>query len=132
MKFLVCYNGSAASKKVLNIALQEAKAFHASLFIVTALEQSEALTKEEIDRSEVRLENLCADLKTEHLAVESRVLVSLASPGEGLVQFAKENEVDKIFIGIEKQSKVGKLVFGSTAQYVILKAPCPVVTTREM
>ncbi len=130
MKFLVCYDSSAASKKVLNIALQEAETFHAVILIVTALEQSESLTKEEIDRTEVRLENLCTDLNTEQQKVEPHVLVSLASPGEGLVQFAKENDVDKIFIGIEKQSKVGKLVFGSTAQYVILKAPCTVVTSR--
>ncbi|MGD9122547.1 MAG: universal stress protein, partial [Desulfobacterales bacterium] len=52
------------------------------------------------------------------------------SPGEDLVQFAKDNRIDMIFIGIKKTSKVGKLVFGSTAQYVLLKAPCPVVAVR--
>jgi nucleotide-binding universal stress UspA family protein len=35
-----------------------------------------------------------------------------------------------IVIGIVKKSKVGKLFFGSTAQYLILKAHCPVLTVK--
>ena len=44
--------------------------------------------------------------------------------------FLLENEIDEIVIGIKKRSKVGKLIFGSTAQYVILEAPCPVLTVK--
>jgi nucleotide-binding universal stress UspA family protein len=50
--------------------------------------------------------------------------------GEDLVQLAEEKKVDEIIIGIKKRSKVEKLVFGSTAQYVILNAPCPVVSVK--
>jgi nucleotide-binding universal stress UspA family protein len=50
--------------------------------------------------------------------------------GEDLVRFAKEEEIDEIYIGIKKRSKVGKFIFGSTAQYVILEAHCPVVTIK--
>jgi nucleotide-binding universal stress UspA family protein len=38
--------------------------------------------------------------------------------------------MEEIIIGVRRRSKVGKLLFGSTAQYVILKAPCPVVSVR--
>jgi nucleotide-binding universal stress UspA family protein len=51
-------------------------------------------------------------------------------PGEDLVKYAKENQIDQIVVGIRRRSKVGKLVFGSTAQYVILEAPCPVLTVK--
>ena len=51
-----------------------------------------------------------------------------AERGEKIVQIAERSEVDLIFISIKKHSKVGKLLFGSTAQYVILNAPCPVVS----
>jgi nucleotide-binding universal stress UspA family protein len=52
------------------------------------------------------------------------------TPGEDLVRFAEENQIDRIFVGIEKKSRTSKLILGSTAQFVILKAPCPVITTK--
>ena len=62
---------------------------------------------------------------------ETLLLIGSSTPGEQLVQFAEKRRFDQIFIGIERKSKVGKLLFGSTAQYIILKAPCLVVTVRE-
>jgi len=50
--------------------------------------------------------------------------------GEDLVQMAAEKKVDEIIIGVRRRSKVGKLIFGSTAQYVILNAPSPVVAVK--
>jgi len=50
--------------------------------------------------------------------------------GEDLVQLAVEHQVDEIIIGVRRRSKVGKIIFGSTAQYVVLNAPCPVVTVK--
>ena len=58
------------------------------------------------------------------------MLLTDLTSGEQLVKFAEEQEIDQIFLGIIKTSKVGKLLFGSTAQYVILHAPCPVVTVK--
>jgi nucleotide-binding universal stress UspA family protein len=45
------------------------------------------------------------------------------SPKEDLVQYAVKNEIDEIFIGVQRQSKIGKVLMGSTAQHVILNAP---------
>ena len=52
------------------------------------------------------------------------------SPGEDLVRLATEQAVDLIIVGVEKRSRAQKLLLGSTAQYVILKAPCPVLSTK--
>jgi len=59
------------------------------------------------------------------------VYVTSLTVGEQLVEFAEKKKVDQMFVGITKTSKVGKLLFGSTAQYVILQSPCPVVTIRR-
>ena len=50
------------------------------------------------------------------------------SSGDDVVQFAQEIGADEILVGIWKKSKLGKVLFGSTAQDVILKAACPVST----
>jgi len=39
-------------------------------------------------------------------------------------------KIGEIIIGVRKRSKVGKLLLGSTAQYVVLHAPCPVITIK--
>ena len=59
-----------------------------------------------------------------------QLLVTSLEPGEKLVDHAEEEAIDLIFVGIIKKSKVGKFFFGSTAQYVILQASCPVVAVK--
>lgn len=61
---------------------------------------------------------------------ETRLLVRGFTPDEDLVHYANEEDVDEIVIGIRKRSKVGKRIFGSTAQHAILNAHCPVVTVK--
>ena len=66
----------------------------------------------------------------ENLSYKTHLLLNDLSPGDQLVEFAERNNVDEIIIGVRRRSKVGKLIIGSTAQHVILNAPCPVVTVK--
>ena len=130
MKILVGYNGTSLDERVLKQAQQHANIFNADIYIVTSLVQSSTLDKVEIDKAEGELEYLRTPFNIDDINCETVVSVNYLSPGEDLVQFAKDNDIDLMFIGIKKTSKVGKLVFGSTAQYVLLNAPCPVVAIR--
>jgi nucleotide-binding universal stress UspA family protein len=85
---------------------------------------------EDIEKAERDLEGIKTFFENERVPCEVHLLIRGLSPGEDLVQFAKEHKIDEIIVGIEKKSKVGKFVFGSNAQYVILEAPCPVVTIK--
>jgi nucleotide-binding universal stress UspA family protein len=58
------------------------------------------------------------------------LLIRGIAPGDDLVNFAKETQADEIIIGVKNRTKVGKLLLGSTAQAVVLNAPCPVVTMK--
>lgn len=130
MKILVGYDGSRASEKALKLAQNHAKAFNADIYLLTSLEQGPTLQKEDIEKAEDDLENLKRPFKSDGIHCEADVVVSHLSAGEDLVQFIQENKIDEVFIGVKKRSKVEKLVFGSTAQYVILNAPCPVTVVK--
>ena len=128
MKILAGYEESKVAEEALKLALKQARAFNADLFIVTVLEQSRELLKEDIEAAEDKMEKLKRTHNIDDLVCETSASVSFLSPGEYLVEFAQDNDIDEIVIGVKRRSKVGKLVFGSNAQYVILNAPCPVLT----
>jgi len=85
---------------------------------------------EDINRAEENLREAKAFLEEQGVECETHQMVRGLTPGEDLVKFAEENKIDQIYVGIEKKSKTSKLLLGSTAQYVILKAPCPVITAK--
>ncbi|MBW2141118.1 MAG: universal stress protein [Deltaproteobacteria bacterium] len=130
MKIMVGYDGSGA-KEALKLAKLHAEAFKASkLYVLSSLEGDTQGQVANLEKAEQDLAYAEVFLKNSEFETETKLVTFGLSPGEALVEFAKENEVDEIIIGIVKTSKVGKLVFGSTAQYVILKSPCPVVTVK--
>ena len=131
MKILVCYDGSNVAQDAIKLARHHAEVFGGNLIIARALPQSHELGYEEIQREEHSLQGIVKKiLDTSDIAYEAQVIVTNLTPGEEIVDYAKRNDVDEIVIGIRKRSKVGKLVFGSTAQYVIINAHCPVVSIK--
>jgi len=130
MKLLVGYDGSNAAKDALGLAIDHAKAFGAMVYIVTSLDGGEAGDGTRIRQCEVDLE--AAKKRFDDAGVESatHLLIRGMSPGEDLVAFATEKQVDGIVIGVKRRSRVGKVLFGSNAQYIILNAPCPVTSIR--
>ena len=130
MKIMVAYNSSNVAKEAIQLAKEHAKAFGAKVFVVTSLTQSGVLKLEDIQDVEIELENLKIPFKEDGIECETHAVVSTLLPGENLVQFAKENEIDEILIGVRRRSRTGKLLFGSNAQHIILNAPCPVVAVK--
>ncbi len=130
MKILVGYEKSAVAEEALALAKKHAEAFDAKVYLITSLTRSHELQLEDIQKSERELKNLRTQFTKEGIACETHAIVSAVTPGEDLVQFATDNEIDEIVIGVRRRSKVGKLLFGSNAQYIILQAPCPVVSVK--
>ncbi len=130
MKIMVGLDGSNSSKEALSLAKEHAKTFNAKIELVTSMEKGTEAQQKEIEQAEHDLKNEKKLLEEDGISCDTHLLIRGMNPGEDLVEFAEKNEVDEIVIGVRRRSKVGKLVFGSTAQYVILNAHCPVVTVK--
>jgi nucleotide-binding universal stress UspA family protein len=132
MKFLVCYDETNEAKEALKVAQEHARIWNAKLEVVNAVIRVEPLKHSRVQKME---ENLAEQVKeilgSDDPPYEVQMLLTDLTSGEQLVKFAEDMKIDLIFLGIVKKSKVGKLLFGSTAQYVILHAPCPVVTVQK-
>jgi nucleotide-binding universal stress UspA family protein len=130
MKILVGYNGSAASRRALDLAVSHSRAFEATLYIMISMEGGSSEKPEDISRAHELLKEAKDLIDPEGIPYEINQLVRGMSPGEDLVFYAQDKGIDHIFLGIEKTSRLGKLLMGSTAQYIILKAHCPVTTVK--
>ena len=127
---IVGIDDSKVSQEVLKMAVKSAKAFNATIVLVTSMKGGPDVPREEFVAAEKLLSKAEAYLQEADVPCEGHMSVRGLEPGEDIVKFAEEKEADQIIIGVKRRSKVGKLLFGSNAQYVILNAPCPVLTIR--
>lgn len=131
MKFLVAYNGSDISKAALSLARTYADLFGAKVLVVTSLPGGSGEKPEQIDKANKDLAYAAKFFMEKNIPCEIHQLARGMQPGEDLVMYAEQNQVDQIFVGIEKKSRTQKIILGSNAQYIILKAPCPVVSVNS-
>jgi nucleotide-binding universal stress UspA family protein len=140
MKILIGYDGTEPAKKALDVAIEMAKAFNACISILNSVSDSdnaketfEFIEDEKhkiIEKAENNLEEAGRMVEKTGIPFETHLLNRGLKPGADIVGYAEEANADFIVIGIHKKSKVGKLLFGSTAQYIILNAHCTVVAGR--
>ena len=131
MNILVGYDGSNAAKDALKLAQKHSKAFGAKIEVVKSVTRHHLLDYSLIQVAEEKLEReIRNQINGDIPNYETRLLVSSQSSGENLIWIAELSKIDEIIIGVRKRSIVGKLLLGSTAQYVILHSPCPVITLK--
>jgi len=130
MKILVGYDGSNSGKEALDLAKNHAIAFKGEVDVVTSMIKGTERERKDMDQAKRGLEYAEALFKENNIPCKTHLLIRGLSSGEDLVEFSQENNIDEIIVGVKRRSKVGKLLMGSTAQYVILNSNCPVVTVK--
>ena len=130
MKFLVACAGNKESEAALELAKSHAKIFGARLLVVSSSEGGKGEKPEDIAKIKLNLDRAQKEAKDAGVDCEVEQLARGLTPGEDIVLYANENEIDHIYVGIRKKSRTSKLILGSTAQYIILKATCPVTSVK--
>lgn len=141
-KVLVPIDFSDYSKSSLRYAVNFAKQFNAEIYLIYVLEPViyppdfsmgqiaiPSVNAEWDERAKNELENLA---KTEIPdGVNVKTILRNGKPFLEIIDAASEENVDLIIIATHGHSGVEHILFGSTAEKVVRKAPCPVLTLRE-
>jgi len=141
-RILVPIDFSDYSKKALTYAVSFASHFNAELLLVYVVEPTiypadfsfgqvalPSLENELRERGKVELENLVKS----HIAskISARTIVRTGKPFLEIIHTAKEENIDLIIIATHGHTGVEHILFGSTAEKVIRKAPCPVLVVHS-
>lgn len=141
-KILVPIDFSDYSKSALKFASEFTKIFNAHLFLVYVIEpifyppdfsmgqialpsvnfEVDKRAKEELDK--------LAQTELNH-SLKISTFIKTGKPFIEIIELAKQENIDLIIISTHGHSSVEHILFGSTADKVVRKAPCPVLTVRE-
>ncbi|MFB6140761.1 MAG: universal stress protein [Halosimplex sp.] len=97
-----------------------------TVYVVNSLEGGDDTSSEEVRAGEDAIEVIVDALVDVPVTVETHQFVRGNEPVEDLLQFAQRVDADEFVIGIRKRTPVGKVVFGSTGQNLLLGTDRPV------
>lgn len=135
-RILLATDLSVASDAASVQALDLARSLNAELVVVsvidTATDPVTGLRGTRIDRlREARLQAAQALVaRGRHDGVRVNFLVWEGDPGEAIVEAATGEQVDMIVVGSHGRSGVGRMLLGSVSDFVVRRAPCPVLVVR--
>lgn len=141
-KILVPIDFSDYSKKALQYAVEFATKFNAEISLVYVIEPMSyptdlSMGQMVIPQSDVNLSVKSKDELEQYAKIEIgerlnyKVIVKTGKPFIEIIDTAKEIDSDLIIIATHGHTGVEHLLFGSTAEKVVRKAPCPVLTIRK-
>ncbi len=141
-KILVPIDFSDYSKSALKYAVNFAKLFEAELLLIYVVEPViyppdfsmgqiaiPTVTTEFDERAKEELNKLSRTEIPQEIKVST--IIKTGKPFVEIIDTAVESDVDLIIIATHGHSGVEHILFGSTAEKVVRKAPCPVLTLRE-
>jgi len=133
---------SEASLEALKYAVSFARSCHAKLILMHVVNEKmfseglslarvsapEALGHEMTSEAARKLKMLVPAADREGL--DSEQVILNGTPFAEIIRYAADNAVDMIVIGTNGHSGVEHMMFGSTAEKVVRKAHCPVLTVK--
>jgi nucleotide-binding universal stress UspA family protein len=138
MKVLLAYDGSDASRKALNKAIEITSRENGELVILSVTEPvcPVSITEKECSLldSSLRTEtkNLLEKIKAEMVKepVKAKTVVKEGRPADEIIKFVKENKIDLVVIGSHGRHGAKKFFLGSVSLRVAEHCPCSVFIAR--
>ncbi len=132
---------SEGSEHAFDYAFSMAKTFGSRLLVVHVINEPvdlrgfyvphisfEKLEKEIEAGAEKMMEKFCLTRMGDFTRYESVILTGI--PYEEILKKAEEEKVALVVLGTHGRSGIDHILFGSTAERVVRKARCPVMTVR--
>jgi nucleotide-binding universal stress UspA family protein len=116
----LAYDGSERASKAMHSAAEFANELGAPLNVITVARDTK-LGERVLDDARRYLEPY---------RVQSSFKLLTGHAHEEIVRFLTESETDLLFIGAYGHSRIIEMVLGSTTEYVLRNAPCPVFLLR--
>jgi nucleotide-binding universal stress UspA family protein len=128
MTIVVGYVPTPEGQVVLARAGEEAKLHSEDLLVVSSARGESNISPAYTPTSALAL--LVADLRAAGVGVEVSHKEKTSDPAEAILGAIDQVVASLVVVGLKKRSAVGKLMLGSTAQTVLLKANCSVLGVR--
>jgi nucleotide-binding universal stress UspA family protein len=137
MKILTGLLHSPEGEAAIAAAVEEARERGGELHLVTFLKtphdpQGSQRFSTDLQGVLDRAEAEAAPLRAEGLTVRVHAPRGSHAPSEAILQFAAEERVDLIVIGMRRRSRVSKMVLGSNAQDILLGADAAVLAVKPV
>jgi nucleotide-binding universal stress UspA family protein len=128
MSVIVGYVPTREGETALDHAVGEARSRGARLVVVNTSRGDALVDERYVDEDQLAtLRSRLADSGVDHEVVHT---MRGRDASEEILALAEERRAELVVIGLRRRSPVGKLLLGSTAQRVLLDAPCPVLAVK--
>jgi nucleotide-binding universal stress UspA family protein len=146
---LVCLDGSKLAEQVLPVAVETARANNARLTLFRTIFEYALVSpnipgyagmavqtgnfakrlEEDLELASSYLNSTAESIKTE-TGLEVSVEISLGSAGKSIVEYVEENRIDLVVLATHGHGGLERIVFGSTADYILKRSHVPDLILR--
>jgi nucleotide-binding universal stress UspA family protein len=138
-RILIAIDDGKPAARAVEVGIDFARQVQGEIAILHVVDTAAALTPELGVVDEHRLLDLRRRGESLLSASLSRVPSTLrvtrqlreGDPGETIITTAREWDADLIALGSDSRGRLAHFLLGSTADAVIRRAPCPVITVRQ-
>jgi nucleotide-binding universal stress UspA family protein len=129
-QILFCTDFSENSERALNYAISATEEYDAELTLLRVLEviPSPTKTKKAIAAAAERLDKLIP--REQRKTIKIKTAVRIGKPYRQIIQFAEEEQIDMVAMGVRGRGALDLAVFGSTTYRVMQLGPSPVLAVR--